>query len=139
MGDFFDTTARPQFHAGGFGGIEKALNNCLRRVTDRKHASVRLSIEVHIPAFEPVDRVAGTEAAERSDQFLRTARVARYELWDIETRVGHVAAAATGHADFGEKLWAALQNCDGAAGASFRACDGGKETSGATSNNYNSL
>ncbi len=106
--DLLDSFAREQTHAGRFRFVQQAIDDRVRRIRHRKHASIRFRLEPNAARFEPGHRVVRREAMERRDEGAFTARIMLAQRPRIEAGMRDVAASATGDPDFRQKLRAAF-------------------------------
>src|SRR2546423_696295 len=99
---------RHKLYDGMLRRTDQAIDDRLRRITDRENATVAFRLEFHAARFEPRHSVARRETLERADQLALAARKPPSKFPRIETGMRYVAASAAGDADFAEKLPALL-------------------------------
>ena len=108
--DRSDATARADPDARISRRTFQTIEDCLRAVSHRKHAPVRLSFEFDTTRGKPGDRVLDAPPMQRADKRFCSTRVILAEFFRVETLVGHITAAATGDLDLAKQAFGLLQD-----------------------------
>ena len=83
--------------------------------------------------FQPVDHIIGRKLLKKTVELLFSPGIKLHQLGGLGAGIGHIAAAATGDADFAEHLTALFQQRDLVIRVLMGDVDGGKETGGSPS------
>jgi len=91
-------------------GFGKTIDDGVRVIGGRKHASIFFRFQFHPVIFKPSDRIGRLPAVKGSNKVSVSPGVIFGQVFGVETLVGHVASASSRDSYLGENLRTFFQN-----------------------------
>lgn len=113
---------------------QKAIDDRIRAVGDRKHPPVSFRFQLHAEAREPLDRIGRLPAMKCREQFPSATRVVFRELSRIKTSMRNIAATTAGDFDLLQKMAAFFKQGNRAIGSHFSKLQCGEKARSAATN-----